>query len=59
MVQTSQIKLHPSKPDTYYVSAKQIACDGGELGHPKVFLELGDNGSVICPYCSREFIYKK
>ena len=39
----------------------RVACDGGggSLGHPKVWLELENIGSiksVICPYCSRNFI---
>ncbi len=33
------------------------ACDGGgRLGHPRVFLALGDAGEAVCPYCSRHFI---
>lgn len=41
------------------VSEKRVACDGGKgaLGHPKVFLTIGDEGKVTCPYCSREFVY--
>lgn len=33
-------------------------CDGGgeALGHPAVYLNLGKEGKVICPYCSKCFV---
>ena len=35
-----------------------IRCDGGQgiLGHPVVFLNLGTEGKVVCPYCSKCYI---
>lgn len=41
------------------VSQKRVACDGGKgsLGHPRVFLTVGEDNKVTCPYCSREFVY--
>lgn len=35
----------------------RVACNGGggSLGHPKVWLSLGADGRVTCPYCSRHF----
>lgn len=35
-----------------------VRCDGGGglLGHPVVFLNLGNEGRVVCPYCSRCFV---
>ena len=47
-------------PEIIYVSEHKIACDGGggALGHPRVFLELGDTGRVVCPYCDRLYILK-
>lgn len=43
------------------VTEKRVACDGGKgpLGHPRVFLTVGHDGHVTCPYCSREFVYAK
>ena len=37
-----------------------VACDGGDgpLGHPRVFLNMGDDGKVECPYCGRLFVLK-
>jgi len=35
-----------------------VDCDGGEgpLGHPVVYLNLGDDGRIDCPYCGRRFV---
>lgn len=43
------------------VSTKQVYCDGGvgPLGHPRIYLEIGETGSVECPYCSKLFKYKE
>jgi uncharacterized Zn-finger protein len=40
------------------VHGHRIACDGvgGALGHPRVFLEMGDEAFVECPYCDRRFV---
>jgi uncharacterized Zn-finger protein len=45
-------------PETVEVEETTVACDGGPLGHPKVYLSLGDNGTVDCPYCDRRFVLK-
>ena len=31
---------------------------GGALGHPRVYLEMGDENFVECPYCDRKFVLK-
>ena len=38
------------------VETTTIDCDGGPLGHPKVYLKLGPEGEVVCPYCSRRYV---
>lgn len=45
-------------PETITVETDRVACDGGDgdLGHPRVFLNLGDDGAVDCPYCGRRYI---
>jgi uncharacterized Zn-finger protein len=45
-------------PETLEVSETRVACDGGggALGHPKVYLQIGDEGFVECPYCDRRFV---
>ena len=41
-----------------YTNEKRVACNGGggSLGHPQVWLTLGSDDQVICPYCSRTFV---
>jgi hypothetical protein len=29
---------------------------GGALGHPRVWLEMGEADFVECPYCDRRFV---
>ena len=45
-------------PETITVRSKRVACDGvgGALGHPRVYLEMGEEDSVECPYCDRRFV---
>ena len=31
----------------------------GALGHPRVFLEMGDKNFVECPYCDRRFVLRE
>lgn len=41
-----------------YVSSKKVSCsgDGGVLGHPKIYLDMGKEDQILCPYCSKKFI---
>ena len=36
----------------------KVVCDGGggALGHPRVYLNMGDKREIDCPYCGRRFI---
>jgi uncharacterized Zn-finger protein len=40
--------------------SETVACEGigGALGHPRVFLTIGPEGYVECPYCDRRFVLK-
>ena len=40
------------------VSTKRVACDGGggALGHPLVYMDMGDENFVECGYCDRSFV---
>ncbi|MBL6664888.1 MAG: zinc-finger domain-containing protein [Rickettsiales bacterium] len=40
-----------------HVTSKKVSCDGGnvDMGHPKVYLNMGSENYVICPYCSKLF----
>ena len=61
--------MHPSPPPVDPVSALEPAevitvdshrvwCDGGvgALGHPRVYMEMGDSGYVVCGYCGRRYV---
>jgi len=46
--------------ETIYVDSSVVACNGGggPLGHPRVYLNLGPENKIECPYCSRLFIMR-
>ncbi|MEN8721882.1 MAG: zinc-finger domain-containing protein [Alphaproteobacteria bacterium] len=56
--QTNSAGTAPETPETIETDQHRVACNGGggALGHPKVFLEMGDDHQVTCPYCGR--LYK-
>ena len=29
------------------------------MGHPKIFLDMGDLNEIRCPYCSKLFVFEK
>jgi uncharacterized Zn-finger protein len=45
-------------PEEIVVSSKRVACDGGNptLGHPLVYLDMGEDDFVECGYCDRRFV---
>ena len=47
-------------PEIVEVEGTRVSCEGigGALGHPRVYLEMGDEGFVECPYCDRRFVLK-
>ena len=55
---TQYMPVEPS--EVVEVEKRTVSCDGsgGALGHPRVYLNLGDDGQVDCPYCDREFLLK-
>ncbi len=50
----------PTDIETITVAGKGVDCDGGGgvLGHPKVYLNLGEDGETACPYCGRRYVLK-
>ncbi len=48
-----------NEPETEHVMTRQVHCDGGKLGHPRVYINLGLEGKASCDYCNKQFIYKK
>ena len=47
-------------PEVIEVESTNVACDGGggALGHPLVYLNMGQKGWVECGYCDRKFVLK-
>ena len=43
------------------VDDKKVSCDGGggASSHPLVYLNMGKEDFVVCPYCSKYFTIKK
>jgi uncharacterized Zn-finger protein len=50
--------------ETLYVNSKKVSCQGERegfksgSGHPTIYLDMGKNDFVICPYCSKFFTIK-
>jgi uncharacterized Zn-finger protein len=51
----------PASPEVVVVRSRRVACDGvgGALGHPRVWLEMGEGDVVECGYCDRRFVLAK
>lgn len=45
-------------PEVIVVRSRRVACEGvgGALGHPRVYLEMGESDFVECSYCDRRFV---
>lgn len=52
------IRMPIDPPEIVTVNRTRVACDGvgGALGHPKVYLEMGEQDFVECGYCDRRFV---
>jgi uncharacterized Zn-finger protein len=48
-------------PEEIVVTSKRVACDGGggALGHPLVYMDMGEDHHVECGYCDRRFVLGK
>ncbi|MBM3632819.1 MAG: zinc-finger domain-containing protein [Alphaproteobacteria bacterium] len=55
-----QTSSQGSGHDIIRVESSVVSCDGrktaDDLGHPLVYLNMGDEDQVSCPYCSRVFM---
>ena len=54
------MNMPDSKSDIVLTSDHKVSCngDGGALGHPRVYLEMGADDQIVCGYCGRRFILK-
>lgn len=41
------------------ISAREFQCIGAlpPHDHPHVFLDMGDDNEIVCPYCSTHYVY--
>ena len=49
----------PTMPvETIEVTSETVACDGGggALGHPLVYMDMGEDEFIECGYCDRRFV---
>ena len=58
VAKTAAVAILSPPPETIMVRAHRLACDGigDALGHPRVWLQIGEPGFVECPYCDRRFV---
>lgn len=60
-----QVNSKNSPFEVLHVTSKKVSCQGerGDAGavsgHPLVYLNMGKNDFVVCPYCSKYFTIKK
>ena len=48
------------EPEVIETDSETVSCDGGgALGHPRVWLNTGGKGAVDCPYCDRQYVFKR
>ncbi len=42
-----------------FIGAKELKCMGASppLDHPHVYLDMGEDSQVLCPYCSTLYVY--
>ena len=40
-------------------NSRKVECDGGEHGHPLIYLEISTDNEIICPYCGKLFVYRQ
>jgi uncharacterized Zn-finger protein len=55
-----ELSMPVEAPEIVETDNTRVACDGGggALGHPRVYLEMGDENFVECPYCDKRFVLK-
>lgn len=46
--------------DEIFVSVKEFECIGAQppYDHPHVYLDMGSESEIVCPYCSTRYRHK-
>lgn len=57
-VMTQETKITSDSENVIKTTQKRVSCNGGggALGHPAIYLNMGTDGQVVCPYCSARFV---
>ncbi len=52
------LTMPEAMPEIIVTSNRRVSCDGGggALGHPKVYMDMGQNDFVQCKYCDRRYV---
>lgn len=61
-MQTARTSPAATSPaETLPADGPVVACDGGggALGHPRVYLNMGEKHSIDCPYCGRHYVLRE
>lgn len=61
MADTGKPKFHnDAGVDKITIGAKQFQCVGATppYDHPHIYLDMGDDKEIICPYCSTLYVYR-
>ncbi len=47
--------------ETIHIGCKSFKCIGAlpPLDHPHVFLQMGSEDEIVCPYCSTHYRYRE
>ncbi|HAH08660.1 MAG TPA: zinc-finger domain-containing protein [Alphaproteobacteria bacterium] len=58
MSNTTRHRTPTPAPEVIKVTKRRIWCDGGggALGHPRVYLEMGEGTVAECGYCDRRYV---
>ena len=59
MISPEPERVAMEPPETILIESLTVGCDGGPMGHPLVYLNLGEARRIDCPYCGRRYIYKE
>jgi uncharacterized Zn-finger protein len=56
----SDASAAPAPAEVVMVDSHRLWCDGGggALGHPRVYMEMGESAFVECAYCDRRFVLR-
>ena len=53
----NQAQFAQSDDMVIHTQQARVSCNGGgALGHPQIWLNMGADNTVTCPYCSRQFV---